>query len=338
MADIFISYARPDREIAKGLAEALTSRGYQVWWDYELLGGDEFRDVILDELRAAKAVIVIWTGNSAKSPFVRDEASRAQSQNKLVATSVDGFDTKMLPLGFGGLHCHPIGAIDKTIKAISRLRAIPAASKTTLEQAHLLAEEAFWSAIENSTDPNDFEIYLEEYKTGVHRALARLKLSRLKPSSKPPEKSWSFGKSRPSGAALFLIWALVTLGAMLTFGKWVVGAWVDVVNGYNHLELWAAVLLSLIYTIFSVLFIDYALRGEGWSLGKSRPSGAVLFLIWALVTLGAMLTFGKRVVGAWVDVVNGYNHLELWAAVLLSLIYTIFSVLFIDYALRKRKA
>ena len=76
MADIFISYARRDRGIAKQLASSLTVRGYQVWWDTELVGSDDFRDVIFDELTLAKAVIVIWSENSVSSKFVRDERSR----------------------------------------------------------------------------------------------------------------------------------------------------------------------------------------------------------------------------------------------------------------------
>ena len=61
MADIFLSYARPDREFAQKLANRLIQCGYQVWWDTELVGSDDFRDVILDELKLAKAVIVIWS-------------------------------------------------------------------------------------------------------------------------------------------------------------------------------------------------------------------------------------------------------------------------------------
>jgi hypothetical protein len=33
MNDIFISYARSDREKAKAISEALERRGYKVWWD-----------------------------------------------------------------------------------------------------------------------------------------------------------------------------------------------------------------------------------------------------------------------------------------------------------------
>jgi hypothetical protein len=39
MADIFISYARPDRARAKALAEALERNGWSVWWDRGILLG-----------------------------------------------------------------------------------------------------------------------------------------------------------------------------------------------------------------------------------------------------------------------------------------------------------
>ncbi len=255
MADIFISYARPDREIARHLAETLTARGYQVWWDYELLGGEEFRDAILDELHAAKAVIVIWSANSAKSAFVRDEASRAQSQKKLVATCADGFDTSTLPLGFGGLHCHPVSDIDKTIKAVEKLYALPAASKTAIERGHLLAEEAFWSAIENSKNPRDFEIYLEEYPSGVHRALARLRHSKLKDSSYNFESPRPKAQVWPSRAAIVIIWLIVT--SILTFFLYILATPATAI---------AILLIGVIYAVISIVFLDYLVRrNKGYS-------------------------------------------------------------------------
>lgn len=42
MIDLFISYARADRDLAERLANELTSRGLLVWWDRQLLGGDDF--------------------------------------------------------------------------------------------------------------------------------------------------------------------------------------------------------------------------------------------------------------------------------------------------------
>jgi TIR domain len=74
VSDIFISYARPDQQLAQSIADDLKARGFKVWWDTELLGSDDFYDVIYSALSNAKAAIVIWTKNSCHSRFVRDEA------------------------------------------------------------------------------------------------------------------------------------------------------------------------------------------------------------------------------------------------------------------------
>jgi hypothetical protein len=50
MSDIFISYARPDQTLAQSLAEDLKGRGFKVWWDTELLGSDDFYEVIYTAL------------------------------------------------------------------------------------------------------------------------------------------------------------------------------------------------------------------------------------------------------------------------------------------------
>ena len=46
MADIFISYARTDRDKVLELASALSGNGYDVWWDREIAGGIEFSAAI----------------------------------------------------------------------------------------------------------------------------------------------------------------------------------------------------------------------------------------------------------------------------------------------------
>jgi len=98
MADVFISYASEDRDRVKPLAEALQSRGFNVWWDRSLAAGQDYTAIIERELKAAKAVIVVWTRSSAASTFVRDEAGRARDEGRLVPVLLDRVD---IPLGFG---------------------------------------------------------------------------------------------------------------------------------------------------------------------------------------------------------------------------------------------
>ena len=101
MADIFISYARADRDRIEKLASALEGEGYSVWWDRDLTGGEEFSKEIERELHAAKAVIVAWSKNGAASHWVRDEASLARSESKLFPIRLDA---ENLPLGFQQFH------------------------------------------------------------------------------------------------------------------------------------------------------------------------------------------------------------------------------------------
>jgi hypothetical protein len=121
MSSVFISYSRADRSTAKTLANVLTSNGYKVWWDVELVGTDDFTDTIVDALQNASAVIVIWSKASAKSKFVRDEARFALHLGKLVATKVQDFDLIEIPLGFGGQHTDEVDDHTQVIKALSKL-------------------------------------------------------------------------------------------------------------------------------------------------------------------------------------------------------------------------
>lgn len=97
MADIFLSYAREDREKAEPLARALQEAGWSVWWDRSILPGASYEQVIEHELSSASSVVVLWSAAASHSNWVRDEATLAQSRNVLVSVLID--DTE-LPLGF----------------------------------------------------------------------------------------------------------------------------------------------------------------------------------------------------------------------------------------------
>ncbi|HXC55454.1 MAG TPA: toll/interleukin-1 receptor domain-containing protein [Rhizomicrobium sp.] len=84
MADIFISYAREDREWVEKLANGLVTEGFTVWWDWDLLVGKRYRETIETELQTAKAAVVVWSQHSIRSDFVRDEAEDAQQRNILL--------------------------------------------------------------------------------------------------------------------------------------------------------------------------------------------------------------------------------------------------------------
>ncbi len=97
MADVFLSYARPDAAAAGRIAKALERAGLTVWWDRHIKGGAEFSRDIEEQLDAARHVLVLWSKDSVSSRWVRDEASEAADSKRLIGGSIDGTSA---PLGF----------------------------------------------------------------------------------------------------------------------------------------------------------------------------------------------------------------------------------------------
>jgi len=102
MSDIFISYARSTADQAQAVADGLRALGYGVWRDDELPAHRAYAEVIEERLNAAKAVVVIWSAEAAKSEWVQSEADTARNERKLVQLSVDG---AKLPRPFDRIQC-----------------------------------------------------------------------------------------------------------------------------------------------------------------------------------------------------------------------------------------
>jgi hypothetical protein len=101
MADVFISYAREDRECARVLAETLEQHGLTVWWDHELYAGQPFGQVIEREIANARAALVMWSSSSVASEYVTAEAARARELKKLLPVRIDN---TWLPVPFNTIH------------------------------------------------------------------------------------------------------------------------------------------------------------------------------------------------------------------------------------------
>lgn len=100
MSDIFISYAREDETRAHALADALSSRGWSIFWDRRIPHGRNFREHIDDELRSARCILVLWSKASLVSQFVLDEAAEGLDDGRLVPALIEAVTQ---PLGFRGL-------------------------------------------------------------------------------------------------------------------------------------------------------------------------------------------------------------------------------------------
>lgn len=89
MVDLFISYARSDRETVRRVADAAKALGYSVWWDEDPTPRLSFGLGVVDEIGQAKAVLVAWSRDACASDLVRAEAGRAGKQKKLIQTALD---------------------------------------------------------------------------------------------------------------------------------------------------------------------------------------------------------------------------------------------------------
>src|SRR5262245_14174669 len=130
MADVFVSYAKPDRPLALKLAAMLEAEGWTTWWDTTLIPGDDFRNEMMTQLGRARAVIVIWTDTSIKSDWVRPEAGRAQAERKLIPVKLPNLTYKDLPPPFDVLHTENVGEEDKIKAAVVAQLAKPAVEPT----------------------------------------------------------------------------------------------------------------------------------------------------------------------------------------------------------------
>jgi tetratricopeptide (TPR) repeat protein len=97
MARVFLSYDRDDASRAKPLAMALERAGHAVWWDFHIKGGAQYSKAIDEALKAADAVVVLWSRSSVESAWVRDEAAAGRDSGRLIPIQIDGTET---PLGF----------------------------------------------------------------------------------------------------------------------------------------------------------------------------------------------------------------------------------------------
>ncbi|MBA3576032.1 MAG: TIR domain-containing protein [Sphingomonas sp.] len=111
MSDVFVSYARPDEPLAQQVAEALRALGHEVWRDDQLPAHRAYSEVIEERLTSAKAVVVLWSVDAAKSQWVRAEADSARAAGTLVQATIDGC---VPPLPFNQIQCADLNGWDGT--------------------------------------------------------------------------------------------------------------------------------------------------------------------------------------------------------------------------------
>ena len=102
MSHVFVSYSRSTEAQAHAIADALRTRGFEVWRDDEIPANRAYSEVIEERLKSANAVVVVWSAEAAKSHWVRAEADQAREAGTLIQVTVDG---TLPPLPFNQIQC-----------------------------------------------------------------------------------------------------------------------------------------------------------------------------------------------------------------------------------------
>jgi tetratricopeptide (TPR) repeat protein len=96
MADIFVSYAREDREKIVPFVDLLEAQGWSVWWDRSIGPGVSFSKVIEREIAEVKCVIVFWSSHSVASDWVNAEANEGLVRNILIPVILEPVNVPLI--------------------------------------------------------------------------------------------------------------------------------------------------------------------------------------------------------------------------------------------------
>ena len=97
MHDIFLSYSKEDKSIAKKIALGLENNGFKVWWDIEIPTGHTWDSEIEKAIENCKCVVVLWSKASINSEWVRIEAAEGKKKNILIPVRIEEVEP---PLAF----------------------------------------------------------------------------------------------------------------------------------------------------------------------------------------------------------------------------------------------
>lgn len=92
LADVFISYARPDADFVSELAQYLERAGISVWYDRHIQPEHQFDQAISEQITASKVVIAVWSRASVGSKWVRAESLAGFNANKLLQLRIEACD------------------------------------------------------------------------------------------------------------------------------------------------------------------------------------------------------------------------------------------------------
>ena len=106
MAEVFISYAREDRDRAAVICQLLTEIDVSVFLDERSIqAGESFPKIIDRELKSARAVVALWSPHSLSRPWVIQECMVGKEVSVLIPLVIKTLDRrKDVPVNFFDTH------------------------------------------------------------------------------------------------------------------------------------------------------------------------------------------------------------------------------------------
>lgn len=191
IADIFISYQREQRPQAEILARKLKSSGYTVWWDIDLLAGDDFAEDIEHVITHCKAFVVIWSEQAISSQWVMREVRKANVLSKpIFDISFDGSD---VPFGVdNGKQVYAwkgnpekldpfVLAINSTIKA-SAIQLVDTKQGVEFKDNRTEYEVEMWRNARRYDSIHEYKAYIDEF--GKEAIFFNIALRRMRKSKR----------------------------------------------------------------------------------------------------------------------------------------------------------
>ncbi|HEX9928366.1 MAG TPA: toll/interleukin-1 receptor domain-containing protein [Pyrinomonadaceae bacterium] len=146
MSDIFISYSSLDRDRIRPIIQAFENHGWSVWWDQKITHGNAFDEIIENELKITKCVVVFWSKNSVLASWVRAEAHKGMERGVLVPVVIDEVE---IPLRFNIIQSakllnlkdsSSISELERLIESINELFVETEKASKTVEKNKLTAK------------------------------------------------------------------------------------------------------------------------------------------------------------------------------------------------------
>ena len=136
---VFISHAYSDKSLARKAAKALQEAGLEVWWDEQVLPGDNWADAHAKALDSSQAMVLLLSPSSLQSQEVRSDLSfalgRSIYKNRVVpilTSSYDSMDYSSVPWVLKGMNAVELDSYRRPEEAF---RQVATRLKTSLQAA-----------------------------------------------------------------------------------------------------------------------------------------------------------------------------------------------------------